>query len=286
MRRPQNLCDTGLLHWIMNNELEKEPDNFEKDCWVAKESRCGGRDSRPLLYYKKKNYLMYRATWEMWNGVSFPEGLQARHLCGNARCINPLHIEPGTQRENEFDKKEPKTRQTTLPITPANISPEEKVDFWLENHTKDVDGCLEFLGCVGSDGYARRSVRFSGVQKKLEVHRYVYAVKNGLDYFDKSWTARHTCHNRSCINPDHIIPGTRSQNSIDSRSYSKSTKLREEEVREVIDNFLKIEEWPLGSKKSFAEEQSKKYGVSPSSTTNIVFSKTRWKDILEEYGLL
>lgn len=286
MRRPQNLCEIELLHWIMNNELEKEPDDFEKDCWIARQEKCSGIDSRAVFYYKNKSYLMYRATWEMWNGVSFPEGLHARHLCGNARCINPLHIEPGTPRENELDKEAPKTRKTTLPITPANISPEEKVGFWLENHTKEVDGCLQFLGGVGSDGYGRRNVRLPQGKKKLEVHRYVCAVKKDLDYFDKSWIARHTCHNRSCINPDHIIPGTRSENSKDSRSYSKTTKLQEKEVREIIDNFLKIEDWPYGSKKSFAEEQAERYGVSADAIQNLVFRKTRWKDILEEYGLL
>ena len=54
MRRPQNLNDTQLLSWIMNNELQHEPDDFEKDCWIAADRKCIGKDNRPHYYYKGK----------------------------------------------------------------------------------------------------------------------------------------------------------------------------------------------------------------------------------------
>lgn len=286
MRRPQNLNDTQLLSWIMNNELQHEPDDFEKDCWIAADRKCIGKDNRPHYYYKGKKGLMYRQTWMMWNDQEFPEGMHARHLCGEPRCINPLHIQPGTPRENEADKKSWSTRASSLPVTPAFDTDEEKVNFWLENHVEISGDCLLFLGSVGADGYGRRNVMINGLKKNVGVHRWVYSVLREADYFDKSWIARHTCNNRSCINPNHMIPGDRVDNARDARNYSRAVKLSEEQVREIIKKFLEITEWPFGSKKSFAEKWAERYGVSKDAIYNIVFKRRCWKDTLKEYGLL
>ena len=124
------------------------------------------------------------------------------------------------------------------------------------------------------------------IRDRVEAHRWVYSVLREADYFDKSWIARHTCNNRSCINPNHIIPGDKTDNARDARNYSRAVKLSEEQVREIIKNFLEITEWPFGSKKSFAEKWAERYGVSKHTIHNIVFRRLRWKDILKEYGLL
>lgn len=289
MRRPQNLCNVGMLEWIMNNMLENVDSDYEIDCWIPVKSRRPLKDERCLLYWNKKNMLGYRATWEMWNDQIFPEGLVARHICGDARCINPIHIKPGTPQENEADKtaKEIIKPKTKLSRTPADITDEEKVDFWLENHVREEDGCLIFLGGTGVDGYGRRNVEIKGMgRKKVEVHRWTYCIKNNVDYFDKSWVARHTCNTRSCINPEHIVSGTRSENARDARSYSKSTKLKEENVREIIEKFLEVEAWPIGSKAVFSQKYAEKFDVSISSVHNIVFRRKTWKDILQEYNLV
>jgi len=47
-------------------------------------------------------------------------------------------------------------------------------------------------------------------------HRLVCAETYGLDYDDDSWVARHTCDNPECIEPTHIIPGTRADNIQDA----------------------------------------------------------------------
>ena len=290
LRRPQKLCETGNLEWIMNNLVEPVED-WETECWNAISSKQVGRDGRAYYWYNSKLMLMYRATWEMWWCMPFPENKVARHLCNNSSCVNPLHIEPGTHSENEADKckklkEEWNTYRTKLPITPLNLDYNEKVDFWLKEQTLKDGSCKIFLGSIGTDGYGRRNVVINNKRIKIQVHRWAYCVKNNKDYFDKSWVARHTCNNRSCINPDHIQPGTRSQNSLDSISYSKAVKLTEQNVREIIEKFLEVKEWPLGSKKSFSDELGYRFRVSPSSINNIVFRKRNWKNLLKEYNLL
>lgn len=41
----------------------------------------------------------HRMSWQLFRGT-IPDGLQIDHLCRNTRCVNPLHLEPVTQREN------------------------------------------------------------------------------------------------------------------------------------------------------------------------------------------
>lgn len=67
-------------------------------------------------------------------------------------------------------------------------------------------GCWQWLGQIGWGGYGR--VRSNG--KSTGAHRWSYAyhvgpIPEGLDIL-------HTCDNPSCVNPDHLVPGTHGEN--------------------------------------------------------------------------
>lgn len=63
--------------------------------WIGGRSRLGyghtWKDGKPAL--------AHRASWEMTNGP-IPGDLPLDHLCRNASCVNPEHLEPVTQAEN------------------------------------------------------------------------------------------------------------------------------------------------------------------------------------------
>lgn len=67
------------------------------DCWnwIAQLNTKGygniSKDGRPAL--------AHRVSYELYIGP-IPEGMHLDHLCRNARCVNPKHLEPVTNREN------------------------------------------------------------------------------------------------------------------------------------------------------------------------------------------
>lgn len=48
---------------------------------------------------KPRTFRPHRALWEHLRGP-IPDDLYLLHNCDNARCVNPDHLRPGTQREN------------------------------------------------------------------------------------------------------------------------------------------------------------------------------------------
>ena len=157
----------------------------------------------------------------------------------------------------------------------------------------------DISGGKDEKGYGRRNITIAtGKRKKVEVHRFVHTAINDLPYGgddpDDPWNAKgkgfrvahHTCDEPSCINPDHIELVSRSANAIAAMAYSKARKITEENAREIIEAYLEVEEWPLGSKTTFARHYAEKFGVSLDVTRNLVFRKIRWKPLLQEYGLI
>lgn len=72
------------------------------------------------------------------------------------------------------------------------------------------NGCMEYTGCVQANGYSRATVR----RKTDYGHRHMYRLMNGP--IPEGLDVRHKCDNRRCINPDHLIVGTRKQNMEDA----------------------------------------------------------------------
>lgn len=72
----------------------------EKECWPwngIKDAQGYGR-----VIYMTSIFKAHRVSYEMFHGP-IPEGLLVLHSCDNPNCVNPFHLEAGTQQKNMKD---------------------------------------------------------------------------------------------------------------------------------------------------------------------------------------
>ncbi|HEY9815721.1 MAG TPA: HNH endonuclease [Candidatus Obscuribacterales bacterium] len=74
------------------------------------------------------------------------------------------------------------------------------------------EGTRTAEGCIVTNTTTVRKVRFRGQQ--FAAYRFIYCALNQevVSYHD---VIRHRCHNRLCINPEHLQKGTRADNQRD-----------------------------------------------------------------------
>lgn len=115
----------------------------------------------------------------------------------------------------------------------------DALGFWAKVRKGGEDECWPWTGAIVRGGYG--SVWIDG--EWMSAHRAAYRlVKGPLG----RWRVRHTCDNRPCCNPAHLVRGTQKQNIADAMKRGRMSKpprhqgathpravLSEENVRDI-----------------------------------------------------
>ncbi|MCG7598892.1 hypothetical protein MHM84_03775 [Halomonas sp. McH1-25] len=131
--------------------------------------------------------------------------------------------------------------------------------------------CVEWFGNINNNGYGRICIK----RQVQLAHRVSYCHHNNVNIRDiEHLVIRHRCDNPLCINPEHLEPGTRTDNARDRVERGRGHRgertggslLREDEVRDIRKRAANGE-----SQSSIA----KLYGVT-SSAIHYIVSRKNW----------
>lgn len=92
------------MSWLDGVEkrfMEKVVENEDTGCHEWKGATRGSSNYGAIKIGGKPHYA-HRVAWELANGP-IPEGKYVLHTCDNPNCVNPEHLEVGTQRKNMRD---------------------------------------------------------------------------------------------------------------------------------------------------------------------------------------
>lgn len=152
----------------------------------------------------------------------------------------------------------------------------QALQHWIEQRVKiDLKGCWKWVLSLHRDGYAKIN-KFGFWQG----HRLSYYAFHKVEY-KKNLLVLHRCHNRDCVNPDHLYQGTHFDNAKDTAEsgrakgiflngiYHKNVKLTEYVVLAIRDLF---------SKKYKVREIAKIYNL-PRTTVSAVCHRHSWRHL-------
>jgi hypothetical protein len=262
--------------------LEKCVCDLQTRCWVW----LGGKDRKGYgcIYTKERGgaEAAHRVSYRLYLGA-IATGLAVCHRCDNPGCVNPQHLELGTPREN-MEQKITRGRaggtgwgfRAPIPQTRSVIVALTDEERFREGYVVRQDGCWEWVRSRNEDGYGQ--ITFRG--ESTRAHRAAYEIHKGA--VPQGRVVRHTCDNRACVNPDHLLLGSQQDNiqdmvrrgrraSFDGEKNGRA-KLTLHEV-ELVERFLLRHPPKLGRNSGSCNFLGRWFGVTPTMIGRIGMGK-------------
>lgn len=124
-RLARGWCDKHYQRWKKYGDAEhkvahrssgtaeerlREGTEFSMYCWHWK--RTKNDQGYGLIQIRYRAIRAHRLAYELAKGP-IPQGLVIDHMCHNRGCVNPLHLQAVTQKQNTENPKGPKLGSTT-----------------------------------------------------------------------------------------------------------------------------------------------------------------------------
>ncbi len=112
IRWPWSLTNNLIPHNIPNfsekfiNRFLNKINISLNSCWLWKISYKSHKYGE--IFYKGQNYKAHRVSYMLANPNINITHLKIRHICNNKLCVNPEHLEIGSQQDNMRDRPEVK----------------------------------------------------------------------------------------------------------------------------------------------------------------------------------
>ena len=223
----------------------------DDECWIW--TGVVNQSGRPKIHVDERHLggkmniiLPHIFLFELTHG-----DVDARYLdnkCGHPRCINPKHHSPRTIEERLM----------------SHVSVDEST------------GCWNWTGNILPGGYGYMNIG----GKQEGAHRVSYAYFNGEIPEDFMVLHKENCHNRRCINPEHLYLGTHYDNMQDMRradvvkgeknGMAVLTKEKVIEIKRIIRN-----------REMVYRKIAERFGVSRQAIKDIALGRT-WAWVEEE----
>ena len=239
-------------------------------CWV--QYHYNNKEEYPKIKYQGKNERLHRVSFSVFTNQKITENKLVLHSCDNKQCYNPDHLSLGDHSKNALEAvasglSTPVNYVRTVGTIKNPYNYSELLSFIKDNCIVTEKNEWLYTGSTSSTGYPMRTIKV----KNYYLHRLVLANKLGKTY-EEITVARHVLPDKSKpnkldLNPDHLIEGSNKDNSIDCLSYSKSTKLTIEKVKEIRDDMKNWDFSVKGSKKEFDQKWAQIIGGDISSDT-------------------
>lgn len=106
-----------------------------------------------------------------------------------------------------------------------------------ESYEVRPNGCWEWVRGYASHGYGIFTWQYKPERKQISAHVASFLLHHGE--LPDGHEVRHTCDNRKCVNPGHLVSGDRSANVCDMLErggylgYGKGAKLSYEKAAEI-----------------------------------------------------
>lgn len=196
-------------------------------------------------------------------------------LCGN--CSNKKNANTNTALRGEKIKKRwarvghpragtAKIKIRTKPKAHHRNFEEAKDHFY--SIIIDKSNC--WITSLKLDQYGYSTMGLMG--NRIKTHRFSYLIHKGE--IPDGQLVRHTCHNRACVNPEHLLVGTIKDNSEDMVKAGRSLSGSKNHASKFTDTDI-IHIWELLQKKGVCEI-ARIYNVQR-DTISFIKNKKTWR---------